>query len=147
MTTIATDGRSMAGDGLITDDNVVCATDFPKVRRLSDGRIVGFCGNSFNYDAFADWLESGEGEPPAATDGFGCIVLATDGTVTSYDERGRTFRERGAWAIGSGCRFAIAAMDMGKSPAEAVAYAVTRDIFTGGEITVLTIEPQIKAAA
>lgn len=37
-------------------------------------------------------------------------------------------------AFGSGADFAIAAMDLGKSSSEAVKYASTRDIYTGGEI-------------
>jgi ATP-dependent protease HslVU (ClpYQ) peptidase subunit len=37
-------------------------------------------------------------------------------------------------ALGSGQSFALAALDFGKTASEAVAYAATRDIYTGGEI-------------
>lgn len=37
-------------------------------------------------------------------------------------------------AFGSGADLAIAAMDLGVSSSEAVEYAATRDIYTGGEV-------------
>ena len=43
-------------------------------------------------------------------------------------------------AIGSGAQYAIAAMDMGASAAEAVRAAMKRDIYTGGKVTTLTIK-------
>jgi len=42
-------------------------------------------------------------------------------------------------AYGSGADFAIAAMDFGKSAAEAVEYAKTRDTNTGGEVQVIKL--------
>jgi ATP-dependent protease HslVU (ClpYQ) peptidase subunit len=144
MTTIACDGKSMAGDGLTTDNDVVCSRDTVKVRRLGDGRLVGFCGNGFNYGPFQQWLEGGcEGDPPKVIEGLGCMVLTPAGILLSYDEHGRAYVEKDKWAIGSGQRFALAAMDLGKSAAEAVAYAATRDIFTGGVITALSISDNI----
>lgn len=147
MTTVACDGRSMSGDGMLTDDDIVCAVDAQKVVRLSDGRIAGFCGNAFNYAPFAKWIESGEGDPPKVCDGFACIVLDTHGSILSYDEHGRTYGEAGKWAIGSGQRFALAAMDLGLSAEEAVTYATTRDVFSGGVIATLSLETELRAAA
>ena len=43
-------------------------------------------------------------------------------------------------AFGSGFRFALAAMDHGKSAKEAIEYAMTRDIYTGGNIQVIDVE-------
>ena len=37
-------------------------------------------------------------------------------------------------AIGSGNRFALAAMDFGKTAKEAVEYAACRDVYTGGKV-------------
>jgi 20S proteasome alpha/beta subunit len=42
-------------------------------------------------------------------------------------------------AIGSGSPYALAAMDMGASAAEAVRAAMKRDIYTGGKVRTLTI--------
>jgi ATP-dependent protease HslVU (ClpYQ) peptidase subunit len=42
-------------------------------------------------------------------------------------------------AIGSGAPYALAAMDMGASAAEAVRAAMKRDIYSGGKVTTITI--------
>ncbi len=42
-------------------------------------------------------------------------------------------------AHGSGAKFAISAMDHGKSAHDAVAYAMTRDIYSGGIINVFDV--------
>ncbi len=41
---------------------------------------------------------------------------------------------------GSGAKFAIAAMDHGKTAKEAVEYAMTRDIYTGGKVRVFDVK-------
>lgn len=41
--------------------------------------------------------------------------------------------------FGSGGAFAIAAMDFGKSAKEAIEYAMTKDVFTGGKVQVIDI--------
>jgi len=47
-----------------------------------------------------------------------------------------TFNE----AKGSGSELALAAMDFGKSAKEAVEYAITRDIYSGGEVRVFDVK-------
>lgn len=42
-------------------------------------------------------------------------------------------------AFGSGGEFALAAMDHGKSAKEAVKYAMTRDVYTGGRVRVFKV--------
>lgn len=44
-------------------------------------------------------------------------------------------------AIGSGAQYALAAMDMGATAEEAVAAAAKRDVYTGGTIRTLVIDP------
>lgn len=41
---------------------------------------------------------------------------------------------------GSGADFATAAMDHGKSAKEAIEYAITRDIYTGGKVQVIDVK-------
>ena len=41
---------------------------------------------------------------------------------------------------GSGGEFALAAMDFGKNAKEAVEYAITRDIYSGGEVRVFDVK-------
>jgi ATP-dependent protease HslVU (ClpYQ) peptidase subunit len=81
----------------------------------------------------------------------GAAILIRDGAAfTVYtDEDGRyceTPLEHNS-SMGSGEEFALAAMDFGLSAAEAVGYAMQRDIATGGAIQVYNlngiIEPEI----
>ncbi len=146
MTTVACDGRTMAADGLVTEDDHICRTDYRKVFELADGRIAGFAGNCYNWGAFAGWLDNG-GDLPKVEDGFCCIVLSQNGDLHSYDQHGRIFPECAPKAIGSGALFALAAMDFGQSAAEAVGYACTRDIYSGGSITVAQCKGALRDAA
>jgi len=146
MTTIACDGESMAGDGRISEGDMVSRDDYQKVHKLKDGRIVGFTGNAYNWSQYLDWLVDG-GELPKVEDQFGCIVLMPDGTILTYDEHGRSFVEQAPYAAGSGGRFALAAMDLGCSPEEAVQLAIKRDVWSGGEITVLTRPRKLRRVA
>ena len=43
-------------------------------------------------------------------------------------------------AFGSGFRFALEAMDLGKSARGSIEYTMTRDIYTGGKIQVIDVE-------
>lgn len=49
-------------------------------------------------------------------------------------------------AIGSGCAYAIAAMDMGASAEDAVRAAMKRDIYTGGIVRTVTINEGVANA-
>lgn len=140
MTTIATDGVTIAADGMVCEGDCVIQTSYRKLRRFKDGRIIGFSGNAFNDDAFASWLErGGKDELPKGLVGeeFCCIELTVGGEIATYDEYGRRFVELPPYAIGSGRKWAKAAMALGKSPKEAVEFASRFDVYTGGDITVL----------
>ena len=50
----------------------------------------------------------------------------------------------GPVTIGSGCEFALAACDLGKTAVEAVEYASTRDVFTGGGVDWVCLNSHIK---
>lgn len=147
MTTIATDGKSMAGDGLVTSGTAVFGRAMCKVRRLPDGRIVGTAGRCGDGHAFIEWLEKG-GDKPKLGDEFEALVLLTDGSCLSYDENCYPTEEELPTASGSGRQWAMAMMDIGKTPGEAIAYAETRDTCTGGVITELElhVKPKLEAA-
>jgi ATP-dependent protease HslVU (ClpYQ) peptidase subunit len=147
MTTIATDGKSMAGDGLVTGTEAICSKSFRKVRRLPDGRLVGVAGSAFQIEPFFAWLESG-GEPPKlADDNFEALVLRPDGTCLCYDSECRSITEDLPTAIGSGRNFAIGALDAGLTAESAVQIACARDCRSGGLITVIHLEHKLEAVA
>lgn len=138
MTTIATDGQSMAGDGRITFHDYIVNETSVKVRRLPSGSLIGFCGDSGDDIVFEEWLERG-GKKPKLSSGFSALVLTQGRRPRTYFYD-CTFDEIDPpYAIGSGARFAFAAMDCGKSPEEAVRIAAGRCTKTGGKVTVLTL--------
>lgn len=138
MTTVATDGKSMAADGLVMDHrDTIVDTEHRKVHRLADGRIIGGAGNSADIDAWRAWLESGrEGECPIDSDRFVGLILSADGTVHWVDCKGREMETPVPCACGSGQDYAYGAMAVGASPALAIAAAISRDPYSGGTIIV-----------
>lgn len=142
MTTIATDGKSMAGDGRCQDHFNTLVDDAKcKVFRLPGGRIVGGSGNSFDVDSWRLWLINGKmGDCPIQSDQFAALILNTDGTVLWVDHKGREALTPTPCAIGSGQDYAYGVMDAGLSPERAVQIASGRDKNTGGKITVLSLD-------
>lgn len=145
MTTIATDGKTMAGDGLINGDGVVHGRSFPKVRALEGGVIIGLCGCICDVEPFLAWMDGGP--KPRLEKGFQALLLSPGGPPRLYYGDLKSEPVELPYAIGSGGHFALAAMDFGKTPEEAVRYAATRDIHTGGTITVLELHAKPKLAA
>lgn len=62
----------------------------------------------------------------------GCVyqVAVSDSGICAYEKQ--TTND----GIGSGYKFALSALDFGKSAKEAVEYAATKDCFTGGKVRV-----------
>lgn len=137
MTTIATDGKSMAGDSRITARNEWVG-DTIKIHKAKDGRIFGCCGASADRVLFGAHI-NGENAEPKLSDDFSALVLNADGTVDYYYDKLVPIRYLTPMAIGSGGDFALGAMLAGKSPAEAVGIAALRDLSTGGDITTISI--------
>lgn len=139
MTTIATDGNTMAADGLVTAGNTITDSSFVKLSRMKDGTIVGISGSAYDSAAFIDWYVSAEPDKkPPLTEDFIALVLKPDGNVLSFNQMCHWMPERVPCAVGSGMDFALAAMDCGKTPMEAVNIACNRDSSSGGVITFLT---------
>lgn len=134
MTTIATDGKTMAGDSLTTGGGYVCRFA-PKVFKAPDGRIFGGCGPVVDCLKFQSHMMSG-GDQPTLSDDFSALILNPDGTVDWIDKDFVPVRHIVPYAIGSGCEIATGALLAGASPAESVAIAMQRDTKTGGDITV-----------
>lgn len=135
MTTIATDGLTMAGDGLCTGNGIIHGLAVRKVFKLSDGRIVGMCGTPYAMPPFVKWLRNG-GEMPKLPDCFEALVLNNQGQCITYDSTCVGVEQELPAVSGSGGPIALGAMLAGATPEEAVAIAVSRDTTSGGTITV-----------
>lgn len=146
MTTIATDGRTMAADGLTNAGGMITSESAQKMWALQDGRIVGCSGPTSDWPMFLEWLQRG-GDSPKLDEGFAAIVIQAGALIRVY-YNDCTFAEfAGHYAIGTGDRFAITAMDLGRDPSAAIEVAAKRDIYTGGKITALALEQPLQAVA
>lgn len=135
MTTIATDGKSMAGDGLIVNaGDMICGFNTVKVHRLDDGGIVGIAGDASLALAFVAWLNGGT-EP--TVEEVDALHITADGALLYYHNTGAPVPCEAPAAIGTGTKLAMGAMLAGSDPAKAVEIACQRDICSGGSIIVL----------
>lgn len=132
MTTIATDGKSMAGDRL-THANCYLVADMQKVFRAPSGVIFGASGDAVSCIKFRDFMLKG-GDWPELSEDFHALLLNVDGTVDWIDKHRTPVRYAVPAAIGSGCELAIGAMLAGAYPVKAVHIAASRDRCSAGEV-------------
>lgn len=132
---IAVDGRTTAG-GLIATDKA------NKVMIRGDGVKFIFTGSTSDFAGFCAEFENGS----SASRCFDCsavVVIGSSVYSASVDCDSKTFfasPKNESFAIGSGGNLALAAMDFGKSASDAVKYAATRDLYTGGKISVVRVD-------
>jgi ATP-dependent protease HslVU (ClpYQ) peptidase subunit len=125
---------------------VFCGSVMPttKIRRLSDGRLVGAAGSEAVAVQMYDWLE-GRGPRPEAQldekDSVHLLEIEPGGRVWLHTRAGRVEVEERHCAVGSGSDYARAAMYLGKSAEDAVAVACLFDVHSGLGISTLTLEP------
>lgn len=132
----------MASDGQLSEGFLIHSYSQQKIFELDDGRIVGICGSVFNFDTFLKWLSDGAGD--LELEDFEALVLNTDGTVRNYIGNGRSALIASPAACGSGSSYALAAMDAGLSPAEAVKIAINRDAMSGGTVREIVLKKTLK---
>lgn len=150
MTTVATDGRSMAADTHVGGE---CKHGtISKLRRAKDGSVLGCSGHATDIAVFLDWYEKvslmdrvgdfvwGETlapKPERLSNDFTGLVLRPNGTILCVEYDGTYFEHTVPAAIGSGCRFAYGAMDAGYDAAPAVRIACGRDAFSSEPVEMM----------
>lgn len=147
MTTIAFDGKTIAGDSRITYNDSEIAGDYDvKVKfGYQHGHLrfyFGFAGARSMRDAVHGWIKNGckKEDHPKEGDWSALVFPGSE----EYRNRGCCMYYTNAtpygalvqapFAIGSGDKYAVAAMHCGKTAAEAVSIAAKLDPFTGGEV-------------
>ena len=142
MTTIATDGKTIAADGRRTERSFIVDDTTEKIF-VRHGRIYAVSGGSAARDALIAWHHAGADPtkvPPVRDEhGWSMLVIDGDGLHSLCNSAPYQEKNPAPEAIGSGADLALAAMLLGKTPAEAVAFAATRDVYTGGAIQVIDI--------
>jgi ATP-dependent protease HslVU (ClpYQ) peptidase subunit len=137
VTTIATDGFAMAGDGQAEAMDTIIAFNRAKIRRLPDGSLFGMAGRSADSETLSRWLIEGGKKPKLGS--LSALRLYPDGRLEWISELCDPIQIDAPCAVGSGMDYALGAMDAGASPERAVRIAARRDPGTGGAITVLHI--------
>ena len=145
MTTIVYDhkARQIAVDSRATSSGIIVDDESKKWQLTDSGELWFTCGAICDEGLLIDCFKDGDKkiDVPIIPDANAFVVR--DGSVLM---RGVT-PEGEAWTqeltsnrcLGSGSSFALAALDFGKSAKDAVKYAATRDIYTGGKVHVYDI--------
>lgn len=135
MTTIAYDGRYIAVDSRVSQDNRIVNDECDKFI-IRTGWVFFLTGNLAIQKEFIDCFCNGSSYRKKGA--IGAIGFnETDGLVYDFNHGDDQFDLCHLYhkeAIGSGMHYAIAAMDFGRSAVDAVKYASTRDMYTGGSI-------------
>lgn len=130
---IACDSRETTAGGFIVTDN---ATKFDRV----NGDMWFICGNKADKELFIDNFEHNKQVPEN---------VSCSGLLVRDKKVYKVCNEEGVYkldelpsneGLGSGGWPALCAVDLGHSAEDAVSYAMTRDVFTGGKIYLYDIE-------
>lgn len=139
MTTIAFDGRWLAGDSMLTD-NGARDSEGQKVFKLRDGTLVGFSGAYEDGLVLVNWMKQGEpeeGRPKRLS--INAIKVTPNGEAFTCEGKLKWWPMKDAfYAIGSGAPYAKTAMYLGQTAHKAVQIASEFDRTTGGKINKVT---------
>jgi hypothetical protein len=147
MTCIATDGITMAGDGLEESDGIIVGLKAVKVFHAKDGSVVGCSGNSGAIAVVRKWFEAGcpKDDIPDVREAkddpygpFNILILRRNRLVEYMDWNFVPAPCEVPATLGSGRDYARAAILLGHSPREAVAFAAEHCTAVGGQIVELT---------
>lgn len=138
MTTIATDGVSIAGDSLAVSGDLVSSKGIRKIWRFA-GDLYGGSGLLNDIVTFQKWQNEGSEGEIELSESFGAIKVTKRG-VYFFDNALHYHKANKLWATGSGREIALGAMYAGASAHTAVRIASRLNVGTGGPIRVLYLE-------
>ena len=131
MTTVCSDGKTIAADSRMTFGDKVATDRRIKLYHLGDG-IAGFSGHGDEILMYLEALAKGE-KPPSANNING-LKLTNKGLFLMNGPNCIWTRIKAPFAIGTGGDVAMGAMLAGASSAKAIKLAAKVDVFTGGTI-------------
>ena len=139
MTTIVYDHKrkQIACDSRCTGDGVI-KTDSLLKYRYSGAALFFFTGPVSDHEKLVNAYSHGKIEKCEAN-----AIICVDGKVILCGIDGdELWLETLSYnqGIGSGFKFALAALDFGNTAEESVKYAITRDFYSGGKVHVYDIE-------
>jgi hypothetical protein len=146
---VASDGLTVASDSqaCISNERVDLTTQ--KIKYV-DGHVFGFTGDKGFFDAAIEWFLASPGKPDpekaprVVGDCNWSLLVFKANRIIRYSNAipyGEVFEY--PQAFGSGSAYALTALDLGKSPAEAVAAAKKRDVYTAGPVQVFDLVKKV----
>ena len=145
MTTIAVSEFEIAWDSQVTKGNVKASVAVDKVV-VVDNKIYACCGDADCCEALPKWHAAGAKTKKIPEGDWEMLVISERGIKHYTDSMPTGMTSPVPTAIGSGGDFALTALRMGKSAAEAVSVAIGMDIFSGPPVKVLRFDDVFKAA-
>jgi hypothetical protein len=146
MTTIATDGFTIAADSMTSYGNEPAPMPAKKIQAIN-GKIYGVSGDAGMLPVLARWVADGARPELAPKLGgsstWFMIVIDDSGAVHYCQDRPYPCRVGYPFCIGSGQEYALGAMKFGATPAQAVAVAAQCNYHTGGHIDVIDIAAEL----
>jgi hypothetical protein len=140
MTTLAYDHtkKQIAIDSRITSNGTIRTDSYNKIIRNEIG-VWFFTGKCCDEELLSTLKHDDRVE--VAPDVTALLIHDKKVYLVLVNEEGycEWFEVNHDCAYGSGQDFALAALDFGKSAEDAVKYAMTRDIYTGGDIQVANV--------
>lgn len=139
MTTIAYHhkDKQVAVDSRMTSNDIINSDTFDKFIKNDLGVWV-FAGSCCDFEALSLLSHGDESKD------LNCIaMLITGGKVYGVEADGGVCTHTEYphnKAFGSGSHLALAAMDLGNGAKDAVKYAITRDIYSGGRVRVFDVK-------
>ena len=126
----------MAADSYASDSSGVCSV--VKIWKVPDG-VIATAGVMATGHKFYQWMaDCRRGEPPDMTDTSALLITGTQ--ILHFDQVPDPYPIDDPFAaIGTGSMAALACMQLGHSPKEAVRIAAKIDPYTGGKIRVLEV--------
>jgi hypothetical protein len=142
MTTIATDGVTVASDSMRVCGHEIIDLSTKKIK-VRGGYVFAFTGDFGIFEPAIEWFLAGheaDRAPKPIKDGNWRLLVFHHDRLMGYTD---TMPYGEPWpypqAFGSGAEYAMAAMHLGKSPSEAVELAARFNVYTGGPIQVVNI--------
>lgn len=142
MTTIAVTDTHIAADGRCSSDDAVFNWVGTKIIKVDD-RIFAVCGSAGHLMPLAKWYEAGakiDDMPVGNDDGWTLLVIDRQGMCFYTNECPYPTIARPPFAMGSGEKIAIGAMEAGASAEHAVRIACKYDVHSGEPIQVIDIK-------
>ena len=135
MSTIAVKEGVIAYDSRVTSNGVIMDDDFNKMVIVDNVKFftTGSTPDIHKFTQVYLGKETCKSNDVSAfvieKDKFYMAGVKDDGSIWKAP-----LKKGGVYSLGSGADFALAAMDMGASAAEAVLAAIKRDIYSGGNV-------------